>query len=216
MTQAVIAEAWPERYLTLEEWAELPIEDAGEYVDGRIVEDEEVGFVHDVVAAWVVFVLRGWLAPRGGFVAVSDCRLVVMPTRGRRPDICAYFPGSRKPPGEGLIRTPPDIAVEVVSSRPRDERRDRIDKVKEYAAFGVRWYWIVHPQARTFEILELGADGRYLVALSAAEGVVTTVAGCEGLSVDLDDLWKEVDHLQRGGSADPVLKAGSEVPENKA
>jgi Uma2 family endonuclease len=193
---ALAAMAFPEPTLSLEEWADLPKEDAGELVENRIVEDEEVGYVHEVVVLWIGSLLRLWLRPRGGFVAASDCRFAVARGRGRKPDLNAYFAGSRKPPADGLIHAPPDIAVEVVSARPRDGRRDRVDKVNEYAAFGIRLYWIVDPQLKIVEILELGADGRYTVALSAADGVVASVPGCEGLSLDLDELWREVDQVR--------------------
>jgi hypothetical protein len=43
-------------------------------------------------------------------------------------------------------------------------------------------------------VFELGADGRYAAALGAAEGIVA-VPSCEGLSIDLDQLWSEVDRL---------------------
>ena len=185
--------------MTLAEWADIGEDEPGELVDGRLVEEEEVGAEHDVVGAWLVWVLRSWLASRRGVIGMSDTRFGVSRTRGRKPDTYVYF-GDRRPPRRGLVQVPPDIMVEIVSPRPKDARRDRVDKMLEYAAFGVRYYWIVDPAIRTFDILELGADGRYAHAAAASEGKLEPVPGCEGLVIDLDALWAELDRLGPEGS----------------
>jgi len=125
----------------------------------------------------------------------SEAEYAVGAARGRKPDASAWFPG-RRPPARGIIRQPPDIAIEVISSTPRDARRDRIEKMDEYAAFGVRFYWLLDPTERTLEIFELGGDGRYVRALGASEGLVDSVPGCDGLALDLGSLWAEVDRLE--------------------
>jgi len=184
--------------MTLAQWADMDEDEPGELVDGRLVEEEDVGALHDAIAAWFVWILKSWLASRGGFVLVSDTRFGVSPRHGRKPDTSVYFPG-RKPPAQGLVTTPPDIMIEVVSPRPRDARRDRVEKTNEYAAFGVRFYWIVDPALRSFEIFELGADGRYVKAVGAADGVIEKVPGCEGLTLDLDALWDEASRMEAEG-----------------
>ena len=84
--------------------------------------------------------------------------------------------------------------MEVISSSARDVRRDRIEKMEDYAAFGVRFYWLIDTDDRTFEIFELQAGGRYLRVLGASEGAVDA-PGCEGLRLDLDALWAEIERL---------------------
>lgn len=190
MTETVIPDG-----LSLAEWFDLPEDEPGELVDGHLVEEEVPDYVHEVLVAILARILGVWVAPRGGLVGGSDAKFAVASERGRRPDLTVYLPGSQFPPRRGLIRVPPDIAIEVVSPKPRDGRRDRVEKVDDYAAFGVRYYWIVDPELRSIEILELSPDGRYTRALGASDGVFETVPGCDGLTLDLDAIWAEIDRL---------------------
>jgi Uma2 family endonuclease len=138
--------------------------------------------------------LTAWLTPRDGMIFGSGLKLAVRPSSGRMADLTVYFAG-RKPEARGAVRVVPDIAVEVISFETIDERRDRIEKFDDYAAFGVRWYWLVDPELRSFSIWELGADGRYVRACGAIGGKIDRVPGCDGLALDVDALWEEVDRL---------------------
>jgi Uma2 family endonuclease len=194
MLASIAAEDMPSASMTFTEWAALSEDEPGELVDGRLEEEEVPSYIHEVVVVWLARMLGNWLALRGGFVGGSDAKFAVTPKRGRKPDISAYLPG-RKPPHRTPIELPPDIMVEVISPSPRDARRDRVTKLREYAGFGVRWYWLVDPQVRTLEVFELGENGRYIHALGATDGSVE-IPGCEGLTLDLDALWGEVDRLE--------------------
>ena len=181
--------------MTLAGWAALPEDVEGELVDGVLVDEEAADLTHATVVAFLVQLLSAWLVPRGGFVFGSEAKFAVAPRRGRKPDVTAYLKGTRLP-RRGIVTPPPHIAIEVVSPTARDGRRDRIDKPDDYAAFGVRFYWIVDPQQRSLEILELGSDRRYVRALGASDAVVEAVPGCEGLTIDLPALWAEIDRLE--------------------
>lgn len=180
--------------MTLEEWADLDEDVPGELVDGQLVEEEVARNLHEVPVSWLVGTLRSWAIPRGGWVFGSEHKLGIAAGRGRKPDVSMYFPGTRLRANAGLSRTPPAVVVEVASPSPRDVHRDRVEKLREYAKFSVRFYWLVDPRTRLFEILELGADGRYTIAVSASEGTIV-VPGCEGLTLDLNELWAEVERL---------------------
>jgi len=182
--------------LSLDEWLALPEDEDGELVDGLLVEEEMPSFVHEFLMVLLARLFVDWVVPRGGFLAGSDVKYALGTSRGRKPDLSLYLPGSPPPPPTGPISEPPDLVVEILSPTPRDGRRDRVDKVAEYAAFGIRYYWILDPQLRSLEILELGQDGRYSHALGASSGVVESPPGCDGLRVDLDALWAEIDRLE--------------------
>jgi len=178
----------------------MPEDDPGELRDGRLEDEEVADLTHETAVLWLGALLRTWASALGGFAFGSEVKFALSNLRGRKPDLSVFFPGRPPLPRRGPVTIPPDIAVEVVSPSPSDQRRDRITKLTEYAAFGVRFYWMLDPSARTLEILELGPDGRYVHVLGATEGTLSQVPGCPGLSLDLDELWREIERL---GPEDP-------------
>ncbi len=196
MSQQALSTTPPPLELSLADWWALAEDEPGELVDGFLEEEEMPDFVHEILVSWLVHFFHGHVSRRGGFVVGSETKLAVAPDRGRKPDLAVYLPGRPRPTARGPIDVPPDVAVEVVSPSPRDGRRDRVEKVAEYAAFGIRYYWIVDPQLRSLEILELGPEGFYVHLLGVSRGVVEEVPGCEGLRLDVDALWAEIDRVE--------------------
>jgi Uma2 family endonuclease len=190
------AEDTATRPLTLEEWADLDDEVEGELVDGMLEDEEMPSFLHEIVVSWLNEALRRWARRRGGQVAGSETKIAVGPRRGRKPDLSVYLPRQLPRLDDRLVRLPPYLVVEVISPRPRDARRDRVDKLRDYARAGIAYYWIVDPQLRTLEIFELGKNRRYTLTLTAGSGRVRA-PGCTGLILDLNALWKEIDDARR-------------------
>lgn len=178
--------------MTVEEWVELPEDVPGEIAAGRLVEEEMPDYVHEMVVAWLLRVLGNWAEEHGAIVGGSETKMGISAARGRKADATMFLAG-RRPPRRGLLTIPPDVAVEVITPRPRDEQRDRITKPAEYAAFGIRWYWLVDPERRTLEIHEL-RSGAYVQVVRAVSGTVE-VPGCPGLALSLDALWRKTDEL---------------------
>jgi Uma2 family endonuclease len=195
MSQGTLT-APPAPELSLDEWFALAEDEPGELVNGRLEQEEASGYLHEFLVALLGRLLGNWTFPHGGLVAGSNAKFVVGSRRGRKPDLTVYLPGSRRPPARGLIRVPPDIAIEIVSPTSRDGRRDRVEKMADYAAFGVAWYWLLDPQLRSLEILELDPQGRYLHVLVANTGTLEKIPGCEGLTLDLDAIWAAIDNLE--------------------
>jgi Uma2 family endonuclease len=181
--------------MSIADWEALPEDEPGELVDGLLAEEEAPDFLHEAMVAWLLTTLRTWVLPRGGYVFGSEAKFIVRPARGRKPDLSVFFAPRGKVPRRGAGRIAPDIVVEVISPTPRDGRRDRVEKLDDYAAFGVGYYWLVDPEQRSIAVLERGADGRYVHALGVVGGTIDSVPGCEGLVLAVDALWAEVDAL---------------------
>ncbi len=173
-------------------------DEPGELVDGLLVEEEMPSWMHGVVVGWLLRGLGGWAVLRGG-MGTPYGKFLLRKGRGRKPDVALVLPPAPMPPRRGAVRRPPDAMIEVVSFTPNDHRRDRLDKADEYAAFGVRWCWLLDPEARTLEIWHL-ERGRYVRELGVNGGRIARVPGCPGLALDLDSLWAEIERL---GPAEP-------------
>lgn len=180
--------------MSLEAWAALPSDVRGELVDGRLVEEEVPDWIHEEVIAWLISALRPWVRARGGRIGGSGARIVVGEQRGRRPDVVVFL--QSRPEPRGMITAVPDIVIEVISPTPADQRRDRVEKLAEYAHRGIAHYWLVDPVLRTFEVLELGQSGRYEHALAETGGRIDEVPGCPGLVLDINALWAELSELE--------------------
>ena len=185
----------PQQRLSLEQWWALPPDEPGELVRGFLEEEEMPDAVHELAVSWLIARLRSWVGANG-FVFSSELKLSLSDALGRKPDVSVYFEGTAPPPRRGPVRQPPDLIVEVVSPSPRDERRDRVDKMTEYADFRVGSYWLVDPALGTVEIFQLQNDGRYVRVAAAAEGTLQGVPGHPGLSIDVDALWAELARLE--------------------
>src|SRR5688572_26193368 len=67
-----------------------------------------------------------------------------------------------------LLEGPADLAVEIISAE--SVGRDRGDKFVEYEQPGISEYWLLDPERQQAEFYELGADGRYRLALGGRAG----------------------------------------------
>lgn len=181
--------------IRVEQWAELPDDDDRELVDGRLAPQEMPSTVHDAVVTFVMQLLFHWAQANGARVFGSGLKFAMSPIKGRLPDLSVFLAGAPRPPRAGACRVPPSIAIEVVSPGAADERRDRIEKLADYAEFGVRWYWLVDPELRSFEVLELDEERRYRHMIAAGSGTVQSIPGCAGLVIDVDAVFRYVDEV---------------------
>lgn len=174
--------------MTLQEWGDLPEDTFAELVDGVLVDDEMTTETHDALQLYIGALFLKFVGERGSVFV--ERKLGISRHTGRKPDVAVFLPGTKGVTGSARVTmAAPDIAIEVITATPRCIRRDRVEKRRDYAKLGVRWYWLVDPSLHTVEILQLGPNGRYEHVTDGSSGKLR-VPGCHGLVLDLDRMWR--------------------------
>jgi Uma2 family endonuclease len=101
-----------------------------------------------------LFVREHWL----GRVFVVPLDIVIRrdPLRTRQPDLMFISNARRYFIGLQVIEVGPDLVIEVLS--PTNTRRELEAKLRDYHSVAVREAWVISPQARTLEVLQLAPE----------------------------------------------------------
>ncbi len=83
------------------------------------------------------------------------------------------------------LRSFDDLYAEILS--PSSARDDRLKKLRIHASHGVRWAWIVDPDARTIECYE-SVDRLPRQTVVAESGETATLPPFD-LPLEIDKLW---------------------------
>lgn len=152
----------PNRRLTEEEFVEWVGEKTrAEWVDGEVIMMSPVSDDHDDFKWWLRTVMHKF-AKHGklGRVKGPEFMMRLGPERAwRAPDV--LFVGAHRLEAikRNRVEGPPDLVAEVVS--PESRGRDWEDKFAQYAAAGVREYWLLDREQGRTEAFSLGEDGGY-------------------------------------------------------
>jgi len=89
-------------------------------------------------------------------------------------------------PRAAFISLSPDWACEVLS--PSTSSLDRGDKLKVYAREHVAYVWLVDPEAKTLEVLQLDGPTYRIAAVFSGDAAVRA-APFDAIELDLSILW---------------------------
>ena len=72
-----------------------------------------------------------------------------------------------------FVEGPPDLVVEVISEGSRNY--DRVTKLQWYRDYGVREYWVIDPDARVIEVIQLDGEALERQSLRGADAIRSKV-----------------------------------------
>ena len=175
----------PQIKFTYRDYLLLPEGDRRELIEGDFYVVPAPSFNHQSFLRNLSIILWDFVRANGlGVVLWAPTDVVLSETTVVQPDILFVSNERREIITEANVSGAPDLVVEILS--PGTMERDKELKLNLYARHGVREYWIVDPDARSVQVLELEAD-----AISDSNYTSGTVFSSllPGFNVSLEDIF---------------------------
>ncbi len=155
-------------------YSEMTDEFKTEFISGEVIMHSPARNRHLVASGHLFGLLHSWVSSsRIGLVHVEKA-LCVFNRNDYEPDIVFFGSDKAQRITPDTLRFPvPDFIVEIVSNS--TEERDRGVKFEDYAAHGVREYWIVDPIEESLEQYILTEAGQYKLKMKSQSGEVSSV-----------------------------------------
>jgi Uma2 family endonuclease len=176
--------------MTFEEFLEWADEDTfAEWVDGEVTLLTTTA-LHQLISGFLFRAITEFVEAKDLGVVLFAPFLMRLSTRrtGREPDILFIAKDRMDRIRGSWLDGPADLVVEVVSDESR--KRDREVKFDEYAAAGVREYWLIDALRMQADVFILGPAGHYVPAPVNDQGLIQSVV-LDGLTLDVRWLWQD-------------------------
>jgi Uma2 family endonuclease len=177
--------------VTYEEWLAMPEpRDAREeIVNGEIRLMPPPKALHGLIIDNLFFLLRSQVDPREIRVRASTFGILIRknPPTARIPDLAVFLAGAEVEE-DGLILSAPQLAVEVLS--PANTRRERQEKLDDYASIGIPEVWVISPEGRTVELLIL-ESGQLVRAGLFGNGDILKPRLFPHVQIDIAQIWPD-------------------------
>jgi Uma2 family endonuclease len=153
----------PSRWMSEEDFVRWAVANRvrAEWVEGEVIVMAPANLEHADLNGWVYMLLRLYVEKRqlGRVIFDVFTRLAVPRRQLRVPDVLYISNDRLGIAQETRIEGAPDLIIEIVS--PDSPSRDWREKHAEYAAAGVREYWVLDPLHKAVEASALNAQGGY-------------------------------------------------------
>lgn len=144
-----------------------------EFINGEIIFQSPSKLRHTNAVGLLLILLKTFVTKNDlGFVG-SEKMLISLTRNDYEPDICFFDKSKSRDFKSDQMQFPaPDFVVEVLS--PSTEKYDRETKFQDYAAHGIREYWIIDPEHEIIEQYILQNE-EYELLLKAKDGTIQSV-----------------------------------------
>ena len=160
-----------ERQLRARFYEEITPSEKAEFINGQVIMHSPATDQHTETRQNLELALVSHVRSHELGLVRSEKSLCVFPRNDYEPDVCFFsLLKAAKIKSLTLKFPPPDFICEVLSKS--TEARDRGIKFKDYAAHGVREYWLADPRTRVLEQYVTDGKGGYQLRLKSGSGEI--------------------------------------------
>ena len=163
-----------------------------EFINGEIVFNSPVKLEHNNYQKLLLVLLDNYVRVNNlGYVGFE--KIMISLTRNDyEPDICFFNKSiSDKFKPKQMQFPAPDFIAEVIS--PSTEHNDRVVNFEDYAAHGIKEYWIIDPDKMTIEQYLLNGD-TYELFLKSNNGLIKN-RSVDGFEIPIESVFDEKESL---------------------
>ncbi|MEE4359088.1 MAG: Uma2 family endonuclease [Desulfococcaceae bacterium] len=163
-----------------------------EFINGEVTVHSPVRIEHEFSSSSLMRLLSIYVMVHQLGYTGHEKMMISLTRNDYEPDVCFWGRAKSKKfrPKQTLFPAP-DFIAEVLS--PSTEENDRTVKFEDYAAHGVREYWIIDPVSQTVEQYLLKKD-EYILHVKADSGILKSKA-VKGFAIPLAALFDEGENL---------------------
>jgi Uma2 family endonuclease len=164
-----------------------------EFINGEIIFQSPAKLRHTNSVKLLTILLSTFVVKHGlGFVG-SEKMLISLTRNDYEPDICFFDKQKSQSFRPDQMQFPaPDFVVEVLS--PSTEKYDRETKFQDYAAHGIKEYWIINAEHETIEQYYLQNE-EYELLLKSKDGTIESVE-LNGFKIQIRAVFDEQTNLE--------------------
>jgi Uma2 family endonuclease len=176
----------PQIKFTYRDYLLLPEGDRRELIEGDFYMAPAPNIWHQTVVVNLGRLLANFVISKNlGVVLWAPTDVVLSQESVVQPDVLFISNARRHIIKKNYVSGAPDLVIEVLSRG--TSVRDRQLKLRLYARYGVLEYWIVDPDARSVQVMVLGAQGYDTVRTYTSGAIESSVL--PGLNLTLDEIF---------------------------
>jgi Uma2 family endonuclease len=172
---------------TYEDYLHFSEDKRYEIIDGEVYMVPSPGEAHQNSCANLAFTLRVFVKENNlGRVYFAPFDVVFSETDVVQPDIMFISKERLNIITEKNIQGTPDLIVEIIS--PFSEYRDKVIKRKLYSQYKVKEYWLVDPENKEIEVMDLRESGLNTIRTYQKPNILESLI-LKGLKIKLDEVF---------------------------